>query len=332
MKNKTKGVWKIKAGLGIVGFKELMRLNRKSKNAKKAQEETLRKLLIASKDTVYGKEHRFEEILNAATADELFQQYSENVKVNQYSDFEPYIERHKNGEADILFPGKPKFYAATSGTTNTPKWIPMTESYYKEVFSKMNQLWFYIAMKYRPHVFDGKTLSIVGKAIEGEAPDGTLYGSISGMSQRDIPSFMKVIYSAPADIFNISDYKSRYYSLMRMAIAQNITWIITANPSTLVEMQNNANEFYDDYVNDIENGTISAQFDIPDNIRQALLAEIQPDRERANELRVLKEKYGTVLPKHYWPDLQVISVWMCGNTNVYFQKVKDSFPKQALFF
>jgi hypothetical protein len=208
----------------------------------------------------------------------------------------------------------------------------MTENYYKEVFSKMNQLWFYIAMKYRPHVFDGKTLSIVGKAIEGEAPDGTLYGSISGMSQRDIPSFMKVIYSAPADIFHISDYKSRYYALMRMGIAQNVTWIITANPSTLIEMQNNANEFYDDYINDIENGTISEKLDIPVPIRRALLAEIKPDPERAAELRALKEKYGTVLPKHYWPNLQVITVWLCGNTNVYFQKVKDSFPSQTLFF
>jgi hypothetical protein len=307
-------------------------LNRKSKDTQKAQENSLRSILTTSKDTVYGKEHDFAEILKASTAEELFQKYAEKVKINLYDDFLPYIERHKHGEANILFPGKPKMYATTSGTTNTPKWIPITENYYKEVFSKMNQVWFYTAQTYRPHVYDGKTVSIVGKALEGAAPDGTVYGSISGMSQRDIPNFMKTLHTAPADIFLISDYKARYYAIMRMGIAQNVTWIITANPSTLIEMQNNVNEFYDEYIKDIENGTLSDKVDIPEKIRTALLKEIHPDPERAQDLRDLRTKYGTVLPKHYWPNLQVISVWLCGNTNVYFQKVKDSFPSQTLFF
>ncbi|MDR2835143.1 MAG: GH3 auxin-responsive promoter family protein [Bacteroidales bacterium] len=329
---KTKGVLKIKAGLTVVGLIELFKLNRKSRNTKKAQENTLRTILTESKDTVFGKEHDFETILQAKTTEELYKLYDEKVKISQYDDLKPYIERHKIGETDVLFPGKPKMYATTSGTTNTPKWIPITEKYYKAVFSKMNQVWFYIAQKYRPHVFDGKTVSIVGKAIEGAAQDGTVYGSISGMSQRDIPKFMYPIYSAPHDIFLINDYKARYYAIMRIAIAQNITWIITANSSTLIEMQNNVNEFYDEYINDIENGTISDKFDIPENIRTTLLKEIQPNPERAQELRDLRTKYSSVLPKHYWPNLQVITVWMCGNTNVYFQKVKDSFPENTLFF
>ncbi|MDR1543968.1 MAG: GH3 auxin-responsive promoter family protein [Prevotellaceae bacterium] len=329
---RTKGVWKIKMGLGIVGLIELAKLKKNSKNTKRAQEKVLRSILTQSKDTVFGKEHNFEAILQAKNADELLKKYAENIKISQYEDFEPYIERHKNGEENVLFPGKPILYLTTSGTTNIPKWIPLTQNYYKDGISKLNQLWFYTALKYRPHVCDGKTLSIVGKAFEGAAPDGTPYGSISGLSQRDIPEFMKGIYSAPYEIFLITDYKARYYALMRMAIMQNITWIITANPSTLIEMQNNANEFYDEYVKDIENGTISDKVDISPEIREALLKTIQPDPERAAQLRALKEKYSTVLPKHYWENLQVISVWMCGNTNVYMQKVQNSFPKNTLFF
>ncbi|MDR0828640.1 MAG: GH3 auxin-responsive promoter family protein [Prevotellaceae bacterium] len=329
---KTKGVLKIKAGLSVVGIIELAKFRRKARNAKKAQEATLRAILTESKDTVFGKEHDFESILQAKTTEELYKLYDEKVKISLYEDLQPYIERHKQGETDVLFPGKPIMYATTSGTTNTPKWIPITKKYYKEVFSKMNQVWFYTAQKHRPHVFDGKTVSIVGKAVEGAAPDGTLYGSISGMSQRDIPKFMYPIYSAPHDIFLIEDYKARYYAIMRISIEQNITWIITANSSTLIEMQNNVNEFYDDYLNDIENGTISDKFDISPEIRTALLAGIKPNPERAQELRDLRAKLGTVLPKHYWPNLQVITVWLCGNTKVYFEKVKDSFPDNTLFF
>ncbi|GHT15909.1 hypothetical protein AGMMS4956_16980 [Bacteroidia bacterium] len=329
---KTKGVLKIKAGLTVVGLIELAKFNRKARNAKKAQETTLRAILTESQNTVFGKEHDFASILQAQTTEDLYKLYDEKVKIAQYDDLKPYIERHKNGEANVLFPGKPIMYATTSGTTNTPKWIPITKKYYKEVFSKMNQVWFYLAQKFRPHVFDGSTVSIVGKAVEGAAPDGTLYGSISGMSQRDIPKFMYPIYSAPHDIFMIGNYKARYYAIMRIAIAQNVTWVITANASTLIEMQNNANEYYDEYITDIENGTISDKFDISPDIRAALLAGIKPNPERAQELRDLRTKYGTVLPKHYWPNLQVITVWMCGNNNVYLQKVKDSFPQNTLFF
>jgi phenylacetate-coenzyme A ligase PaaK-like adenylate-forming protein len=198
--------WLIRFLLSMVGRKHLKELTKESKNGKKAQEKVLRSLLEWAKDTAYGKEHHFDTILAAKTADDLFALYQKNVKANDYEDLRPYIDRHKNGEADILFPGKPRLYGTTSGTTNEPKWIPLTDRYCQEVSNTMNQTWFYTLIMNKPKVFYGKTLSIVGKAVEGAAPDGTVYGSISGIMQRDIPNFMKTIYSAPADIFWFSDY------------------------------------------------------------------------------------------------------------------------------
>jgi hypothetical protein len=328
---KVKGWWLIRLALTIVGKKGIGELKKASKNAIKAQEQTLRDILNTAKDTVYGKERHFEKILQAANAQELFEQYQKEVPVNDYEDIRPYVERHKQGEANVLFPGKPKMYATTSGTTKEHKWSPITEQYFQEVYKVMKQLWFYSMITNKPKVFYGKTLSIVGKATEGAAPDGTLYGSISGISQRDIPGFMKALHPAPADIFNIADYKARYYTIMRMGIEQDITLIITANPSTLVEMQNNANEFYGDYVEDIEKGTLSRKFPIPDEIRAVLEAIIKPNPERAAELRSLKAQYGNVLPKHYWPNMQAVNVWFCGNTSIFLEKVKDSFPKTCVF-
>jgi hypothetical protein len=328
---KVKGWWLIRLALAIVGKKGLAELRKKSADAKKAQEEVLRAFLNASKDTVYGKEHQFGAILEADTPEKLFDLFRKNVHINDYEQLRPYVERHKNGETDILFPGKPKMYATTSGTTKEPKWIPITEQYYQEVYKKSNQFWFYSMIQNKPKVFYGKTLSIVGKAIEGAAPDGTVYGSISGISQRDIPEFMKVLHTAPADVFHITDYKARYYAIMRMGIEQDVTLIITANPSTLVEMQVNANEFFDEYVNDIENGTLSCRFPIPDDIRKILESRLTPNPKRAEELRQLKVRYGTVLPKHYWPNMQIVNVWMCGNTSVYLEKVRHSFPEDTFF-
>ncbi|MDR2073349.1 MAG: GH3 auxin-responsive promoter family protein [Spirochaetaceae bacterium] len=328
---KVKGWWLIRLALTIVGKKGLGELKKASKNAEKSQDQVLRSLLEYARDTVYGKEHHFDDILAAGNAAELFARYRKYVPINEYENLAPYIERHKNGEAGVLFPGKPMMYGTTSGTTKEPKWIPLTERYHQEVAKKMNSTWFYTLIQNRPRVFYGKTLSIVGKAVEGAAPDGTVYGSISGIMQRDIPEFMKSIYSAPADIFWISDYKSRYYALMRISIEQDITLIITANPSTLVELQTNVNEFYDEYVSDIEKGVLSTKLNIPPEIRTVLEANLKPNPKRAQELRDLKAKYGVVLPKHYWPNMQVVNVWMCGNTRVYLEKIKDSFAPGAVF-
>jgi hypothetical protein len=326
----VKGWWLIRLALGIVGRKGLAGLRKSSKAARQAQETVLRSFLTSAKDTVYGKEHNFSAILEAQGPD-LFEAYRKQVPINDYENLRPYVERHKNGEADVLFPGKPKMYGTTSGTTKEPKWIPITEQYYQEVYKKLNQTWFYTLIKNKPRVFYGKTLSIVGKAIEGAAPDGTVYGSISGISQRDIPHFMEVVHTAPADVFHITEYKARYYAIMRMGIEQDVTLIITANPSTLVEMQTNANEFFDEYVSDIENGTLSKRFTIPDTVRQALESRLKPNPVRAEELRQLRVRYGTVLPKHYWPHMQIVNVWMCGNTSIYLEKVRNSFPEHTVF-
>jgi len=328
---RVKGWWLIRLLLTIVGKKCLKEMKKASKNGKKASADCLRRILTTSKDTVYGKENNFEEILAAKTDDELFKLYQKNIKINDYENLRPYIDRHKNGEPDILFPGKPKFYATTSGTTKEPKWIPVTEQYYKEVYKKMNQGWFYSMIMNKPHVFYGYTVSIVGKAIEGAAPDGTVYGSISGVMQRDIPKFMKTIYAAPLDVSHIADYKARYYCIMRFGIEKDASLLLTANPSTLVEMQTNANEFFNDYCDDIEHGTISAKFPIPDDVRTRIEPFAKPNPKRAAELRKLKERYGTVLPKHYWPNLQMVNVWFCGNTRIYYEKVRDSFPPDCVF-
>jgi hypothetical protein len=328
---RVKGWWLITLALTIIGKKGLKEFERASKDGKKAQEEFLRHILSTAQDTVYGREHHFADILKVGSADELFSLYEKNVPINEYENFRPYVERHKNGESDVLYPGKPKLYATTSGTTKEPKWIPIFEEYYQEVCKKMNQYWFYTLIREKPHVWYKPALSIVGKAVEGAAPDGTLYGSISGISQRDIPEFMQVIHTAPADVFHIADYKARYYAIMRMGIERDAHLIIAANPSSLVEMQNNANEFYDEYADDIEKGTLSRKFPIPDEIRSVLEAKLKPNPARARELRELKAKYGTVLPKHYWPNMQVVNVWFCGNTQVYFEKIKDSFAKDCVF-
>ena len=316
--------------LGMAGGIQYLKLKSVSRNPRRASEQTLRGILTYAKDTVYGREHHFADILAAKDDKELYALYQKYVPAQEYEALRPYVERHKQGEANVLFPGKPIMYATTSGTTKEPKWVPITDVYLNSVYGKMTKVWLFNFIKNRPKVFTGKIVSIVGKVIEGYAPDGTVFGSVSGVTQRDCPKFVKKLYASPADVFSITDYNARYYAIMRMGIERNITLIVTANPSTIVEMQNNVNEFYDQYVDDIEHGTLNKDLNISPEIRAAIQPYLKPNPERAAELRALKQKYGTVLPKHYWPNLQILNTWKCGNTKVYVDKFQHSFPAQML--
>lgn len=328
---KEKNASLITFALSWVGRKLKKQLDRASKNCEKEEEKTLRDILEYAKNSEWGKTHNFEEILSASGYDEMYSLYRKNIPVQDYEDLRPFIERHKNGEENILFPGKPMMYATTSGTTKEPKWIPITNEYYTKVFSKMSRLWLYTFIMHRPKVFWGRCASIVGKPVEGYAPDGTVCGSVSGVTQRDCPEFIKKLYSAPSAVFAIKDYTARYYTLMRTGMEQNISLLVTANPSTIIELQKNADEFYDDYIDDIEHGTLSAKINIEPEIRAVMEPCYKPNPKRAQELRDLKAKYGRPLPKHYWPDIQLITTWKCGNTRVYMEKFADYFPPETLY-
>lgn len=330
MSKKLKKNFKVNFLMNVAGGILVNKLNKASKNCEKSQEKTLRAILEYAKDTEWGKAHNYSTILKAKDAVELQKLWEENQPAIQYEDIRPFVERHKNGEENILFPGKPMMYATTSGTTKEPKWIPITNEYYKNIYSKMSKVWLWTFIHHRPKVFGGMVTSIVGKSVEGAAPDGTVYGSVSGVTRRDCPEFIHCLYCEPDEMYSIADYKTRYYCIMRTGIEKNVTLLVTANPSTIVEMQNNVNEFFDDYVTDIEKGTLKADLKLDPEIRKALEARYAPNPERANELRALKEKYGKVLPKHYWPDMQVLTTWKCGNTKVYLEKFKDSFPENML--
>jgi len=320
----------INALLGMAGGMYFRQLKRASKNPRKSQEKTLRGILTLAKDTVYGREHDFAYILAATDDTELYKRYQEKVQVSDYEDFRPYVERHKNGESDILFPGKPALYTTTSGSTSQPKWIPIFPEYLNNRYGRMTKVWLNNFIQNRPLVFGGKVFSVIGKTVEGYAPDGTVLGSISGYTQGNCPDFLKVIYANPPCVSGISDFEARYYVLMRRGIEQNVSLIIAANPSSIVELQNNVNKYFDDYVTDIENGTIKADLKIEPEIRAELEAMQKPNPERAAELRALKAKYGEVLPKHYWPNLQILNTWRCGNTRIYLEKFKEWFPAGML--
>ncbi len=326
--------WLINFMLMLVGGSQTLRLRFWSRKPRHTAEKTLRDILTISRDTVYGKEHHFDRILSATSAEDLFRLYRLYVPVNDsYETLRPYVERHKHGEENVLFPGKPDMYATTSGTTSEPKWIPMTHKYLKDVYGKMSHIWTWNFVKHRSRIFGGRIFTTVGKECEGYAPDGTLFGSVSGVLVRDIPQIIKKHYTAPASVMAIPDYGTRNYVMMRLALQyRDVTLWATANPSTILELLRALNENTEQMINDIEKGTISEDVDIPYEIRSELDAYVAPHPERAAELRQILAEKGHLYPKDFWPWLQYLSTWKCGNTKIYMDKYMDQFNWDKTFY
>ncbi len=321
-RRRTKKLWLIKLALNIAGRKMLKELNKASKDSKKAQHKILMDILDYAKDTEYGKKHGFRDI-------KTVEDFRKNVPVNNYEDLRPYIMRHTRGEENLLFPGKPIMYATTSGTTKEPKWIPITEKYYKESYNGLTRLWFYSVLKEIPDIFDGPELSIVGRDIEGYTEDGTAYGSFSGHVHKNIPEFLKNVHVVPAEIHNIEDYYSRYYCLLRFTIEYHIRFIITGNPSTLIEMQKVVDKRIDELIEDIEKGTLSRNLKLPSMTRELLEKSLSPNPRRAESLRLLRAEHIRLLPKHYWPTLSLINTWKCGNSGLYLKHLDGFYPEDT---
>lgn len=317
----------INLGLAIMSLPGRMSLARASRNPEKASARTLRKILNLAKNTAYGKEHHFGAIVKARKPEQLFRLYEKSVRASEYESFRPYVERHKHGEANVLIPGKPLMYATTSGTTSKPKWIPISQKYMKDVYDVMSHIWLDNFARVRPKFLSGGLVVSVAKVVEGYAEDGTIFGSVSGVTAKKIPSIIRKRFVTPPEVYDISDYTARYYVMMRLAIAHSVSYIVAPNPSTLLELIHNAEEYFDDYIEDIEKGSISEKFDVSPEIRSVLAGFTVPDPERADFLRRVKEKCeGKPQLKDWWPDMQLLSSWKCGNTAIAAEKVQQQLP------
>ena len=87
---------------------------KESNNAVKVQQKVFNKLIAQAKHTAFGKDHKFENI-------KTYQDFKEEVPIRDYEDLKPYVDRVVAGESDVLWKGKPLYFAKTSGTTSGTK-------------------------------------------------------------------------------------------------------------------------------------------------------------------------------------------------------------------
>ena len=148
------------------------------------QEEIRKDLVHTAKNTVYGRDHDFAGIRS-------YEDFRRQVPIGDYEAFRPYADRIKQGEADISWPGVPKYLAKTSGTTSGVKYIPLTRQSLPNHFgSARNALFNYAAETGHYRWLDGKMIFLSGSP-EMTLTNGIPTGRLSGIVNHEVPAWLR---------------------------------------------------------------------------------------------------------------------------------------------
>ncbi len=287
---------------------------RATKDPLKAQQKVLFEFLDRNKNTEYGLKYNFTGV--KSTGD-----YQRVVPLTDCEAMRPYVDRMTKGEPNVLTFEKPIFFSVTSGSSGHPKFVPITK-YARAKKAEVLNLWAYYILRDHPEITSGKILAIVSPEVDGFTPCGTPYGAESGHGYKNLSKAVRRLYALPYEVFEISDYNARYYTILRIAMEQNIATIATMTPSTIILLCQRIEKVKHDVINDIEKGTLKAGIDIPPEARKAIEKNLKPNPKRAEQLRrILAEK--TLLPKYFWPGLELIECWKRGTVGLYLRE----FPK-----
>ncbi|HMR43590.1 MAG TPA: GH3 auxin-responsive promoter family protein, partial [Saprospiraceae bacterium] len=159
-------------------------IRRWSHDAVACQEAIFKNLIQKGSRTAFGKDHGFDKI-------KTYEDFKSAVPIRDYEGIKAYIERVKKGEPDVIWPGKPAYFAKTSGTTSGIKYIPLTKDSLPNHFgSARNALFNYAVQSGNFAFFEGKVIFLSGSP-ELDYIAGIPTGRLSGIVNHQVPAWLR---------------------------------------------------------------------------------------------------------------------------------------------
>nr|WKN35303.1 GH3 auxin-responsive promoter family protein [Tunicatimonas sp. TK19036] len=184
----------------------------------KSQDQVLENLLNGVKSTLFGKDHHLSEV-------RTYEEFKQAVPIRDYEDLKPYINRIVGGRSDVLWPGKPAYFAKTSGTTSGAKYIPITkESIPNHINSARNALLSYVHDTGNSAFLDGKLIFLSGSPTL-EEKGGVPLGRLSGIVNHHVPGYLRTNQMPSYETNCIEDWETKLGRVVEETIDQNMTLI-----------------------------------------------------------------------------------------------------------
>lgn len=187
------------------------------------QEYVFRALLKQGSKTAFGSDHRFNFI-------DSYKTFADHVPVRDYEDLKNYIDRALAGEHDVLWPGKPIYFAKTSGTTSGSKYIPLTkDSMPYHIKAARNAILHYIHECGITSFVNHKMIFLQGSP-ELENKNGIFFGRLSGIVAHYVPKYLQSNRLPSWETNCIEDWEKKVDKIVEETVDQNMS-VISGIPS-----------------------------------------------------------------------------------------------------
>jgi hypothetical protein len=187
------------------------------------QNKVLQELIRQAKDTQFGIDHHFDQIQSPSD-------FAQQVPVRDYEQLKPYVDRVVKGEENVLWKGKPLYFAKTSGTTSGAKYIPLTkESMPYHIEAARNAILHYIHETGNADFVDGKMIFLQGSPIL-EEKNGIKLGRLSGIVAHFVPNYLQKNRMPSWETNCIEDWETKVNAIVEETFNENMS-VISGIPS-----------------------------------------------------------------------------------------------------
>ena len=207
----------------IYAAKVAKQIEKWSNNPIKTQEKVFQYLISQAKNTTFGKDHSFDKIKS-------YDDYKKQVPVRDYEELKPYVEQILDGKDDVLWKGKPIYFAKTSGTTSGAKYIPITkESMPYHIKAAKQALLNYINKTGDASFVNGQMIFLQGSPII-DTYKNIKTGRLSGIVAHFVPSYLQKNRMPSWETNCIDDWETKVNAITKETFDKNMT-LISGIPS-----------------------------------------------------------------------------------------------------
>lgn len=194
------------------------RIKRTMRTALSDQESILRMLVRKAAPTEFGRDHHFTEIND-------YESFRDAVPIRDYETLSPYIHRIKEGQEGVLWPGRPIYFAKTSGTTSGAKYIPISsDSISNHIHTARNALLGYIAETGNADFASGNMIFLSGSPTLDRIA-GIPTGRLSGIVNHHIPAYLRGNQLPSFETNCIEDWETKLDRIVEETLHKNMTLI-----------------------------------------------------------------------------------------------------------
>lgn len=286
------------------------RFMRAVRQVDQSQQQALARALAQVRNSDFGRAHKLAAVRHPADLRRA-------LPLQNYEHLRPVIDRVRDGATDALFsPGVPlHMFAMSSGTTALSKYVPVTGAFVEDYRRGWNTFGVKMLLDH-PRAILRHILQSSGRHDESRTSAGIPCGAITGLLARTQKGIVRRFYVGTPDIAAIADSRARQYTLMRCGVVRDVSFAVTANPATLLQLARLADAESERLIRDVRDGSLDREF-VPDaQLRARIARRLRPDPARARALEQLRGAHGALRPRDYWR-LEFLACWTGGSMGHY---------------